>query len=386
MEEVTIEKDKVATAEAITTKDATKVENNSETTKNNENKINSEDFISAVDMLQMDITSVPCLFAPIIPKVGLGILGGESDAGKSMILRQLAICTALGCDFIGFPYQGNHGGVLYVSTEDAMEPSAAFLKKQFFFFNKEPKELRGLYFLFSDNDVVEKITARLKKDYVELVIVDSLGDLYDADVNASTYVRKFLKPFKKIAIEHNCFILFLHHIGKSHEGIPSKNWLVGSQSFEAAVRVCFLLVKDSIFDEYRHFCIAKHNYLGPEYKRESYHLRLKTDFFIFEQTGHRFPINQLNVSNSNFEKRHHNFKSISTYDDDEGFIRFVNNNLRTPVSKTDLLKLLKEHYKCGQDKANFIIQLFLDNRWIKNENNQYVSDFQYEDDFSSGNT
>ena len=120
---------KEAGTEAPTTNDATKVEKNSETAKNNDHKFNPEDFISAEDMLQMEITSVPCLFDPIIPKVGLGILGGESDAGKSMILRQLAICTALGFDFIGFPYQGNHGGVLYVSTEDAMEPSAVFLKK-----------------------------------------------------------------------------------------------------------------------------------------------------------------------------------------------------------------------------------------------------------------
>lgn len=334
-----MEKEKVATADAITTKANAKVEKKIEIT----NFCDPENFISAEKMLSMEDKSVPCLFDPIIPKVGLGLLGGESDAGKSMFLRQLAICAALGSNFFGFQYRGCRNGVLYISTEDAMEPSSVFLRKQYATFRKEPSELKNLHFLFSATDILKKLSEWLQKVSTELVILDSLSDLFDErDMNSSAQVRKFFKPYRDLAQTHNSFFLFLHHIGKGKEEMPTKNSYVGSQSTEAIMRVCFLLLKDPVFDDFRHFCIVKHNYLGSEYKNKSWKLRFSSETFTFQDTGDRVPFDDLASNATNPKKSNIKEKTVTSYADDNQFIHFVNENLKNAKTKTVLISLLTQ--------------------------------------------
>ena len=85
-------------------------------------KINAEMarlFKGADELKNQEITEIDYLVDRLIPRGTLCSLVGESDTGKSSILRQLAVSVAYGDDtFIGFKLNENYQNVVYVSTED----------------------------------------------------------------------------------------------------------------------------------------------------------------------------------------------------------------------------------------------------------------------------
>lgn len=44
-------------------------------------------FITAKQLIEMGVTELPMLVEPFFPKVGVAILAGSSDCGKSTLLR-----------------------------------------------------------------------------------------------------------------------------------------------------------------------------------------------------------------------------------------------------------------------------------------------------------
>ena len=65
--------------------------------------------VSAEDLLNRNITSIPCLVEPFLQKVGLACIGGSSDTGKSSFLRFLCLSIVSGkSDFIGFSLNAEH--------------------------------------------------------------------------------------------------------------------------------------------------------------------------------------------------------------------------------------------------------------------------------------
>lgn len=385
-----------AAASAAATSTIAKVENTSEIIKESNSITQSEKrqtdsnegcnltsnndfgFISGKELLLMPDTSIPCLYEPIIPQEGVGIFCGESDAGKSMFLRNLAICTATGRDFLGFKYTGNNRGAIYVSTEDAKEVTAVMLKKHNKFYLDQPENWENLHFFFGADNVHTLLSEQLKSTSADIIIIDSMADIFDNnDMNSSAQVRKFFKPYNELSKRFNCFILFLCHIRKSgKDDMPSKNSIVGSQSTEAMARVCLMLVKNQISDNIRYLCILKHNYLGPEFKREAWELKFCPYTFTYECTGRRIPIDQLG-GDSSTESEKKESKSAKEYAGNWEYIHFINKNLRTPEYKTNILLKIKDQFHCGQNKAEEIINYFFENRWIKYEGCKIVSDFEY---------
>lgn len=85
----------------------------------------------------------------------------------------------------------------------------------------------------------------------------------------------------------------LHHTGKRTEELsPSKNNLLGSQGFEAKMRLVLELRTDKEDSQYKHLCVVKANYLPREYKESSYKLRFDSNM-LFEDTGVRVPFEEL---------------------------------------------------------------------------------------------
>lgn len=250
-------------------------------------------FITARELLEKDIQELPKLIDPIIPKTGIAALVGPSDVGKSTFLNQLAYSVAYGdSEFLGFKINATHNRVIYVSTEDDENAINVLLKHQYGV-PEHIERTQRLKFMFETDALIENLELELEKNPVDLIVIDAFADIYPYDLNANNQVRRFLHDFRNLAIKHNCLIMFLHHTGKNKEYLaPNKNNAIGSQGFEAKMRLMIEIRKDSESPELRHLCIVKGNYLPEEFKSHSYAMRF-TEKRLFQNLDKRVPIERI---------------------------------------------------------------------------------------------
>lgn len=247
------------------------------------------------ELLEMEVKELPCLFAPIFLKSGIAVLVGGSDTGKSSLLRQMAMCVSTGRDFLNWKYGGVHHRAIYFSSEDDAQLTANVIRK----YNKTmdlPKNAKNnLRFVFDTEpeNLCETIATMLAEQPADLIVIDAFADFFTGNLNDNTEVRKFLRPFKTIAKEANCLIVFNHHTGKrSDERSVSKDNSLGSQAIEAAPRLAMELRTDPNDPEIKHLCFVKGNYLSTEYKRKSYALKMDENL-VFAPTGQRVDFAEL---------------------------------------------------------------------------------------------
>ena len=89
-------------------------------------------FIGADEIKNKDYDSIEFLVDKLIPQGTLCALVGESDTGKSSLLRQLALYLVYGdSDFLGFKLKESCRNVIYVSTEDGEMAISVWLNKYF---------------------------------------------------------------------------------------------------------------------------------------------------------------------------------------------------------------------------------------------------------------
>ena len=250
--------------------------------------------ISAMDLLNRQIKNIPCLIEPFLQKVGLACIAGSSDTGKSSFLRYLCMCIVSGeSDFLGFSIRAERKRAIYVSTEDDETAVAYLLNKQNRDLQALSSSVQELRFIFDTENLLRTLDDELTKAPADIVCIDAFTDLYGRSMNESNQVRAFLNDYSQLAQKHQCLMLFLHHCGKRSEELePSKHNLLGSQAFEAKMRLVMELRSDIIDASLKHLCIVKGNYLPAEYKNESYQLRF-TENMTFINTGERMPFDNL---------------------------------------------------------------------------------------------
>jgi RecA-family ATPase len=263
-----------------------------EAQENKKNNIHKE-FYNGEELLSLETVGVPFLLDKILPSVAVGALGGSSDTGKSAFLRQLAMAIVSGEDeFLGFKINAVHRSVVYVSTEDDETATSHLMRVQNQ--KKHPyQNFKKLRFIFNSEDLLHKLKEKLKKAPADCIIIDTFTDIYGDDLNSSNKVRKFINDFYNVAKEHKCLLLFLHHTGKKTETLaPHKDNLLGSQGFEAKMRVVLELRKDFQKDHVRHLCIVKGNYIPSDLKKKSFVLEFDNNL-VFTNTNTHVPFDQL---------------------------------------------------------------------------------------------
>jgi RecA-family ATPase len=259
---------------------------------------NEPGVFSAADLLKRNTENIPTLLEPIFPKVGLVGLAGSSDTGKSSFLRQFAVSVCLGeSEFLGFELKPEHKRAIYVSTEDD-DFAVSFLLNRI---NKEkrlePLRYEGLQFVFDTSDLITKLESLIIDSPTDLIVIDAFADLYGRSMNDTNQVRTFLNEYSQLAQKHKCLIIFLHHTGKRTEDLPpSKHNLLGSQGFEAKMRLVIELRTDHNEADKRHLCIVKGNYLPKEFKTESFVLEFNENL-MFSNTHERRIFDELRPEN-----------------------------------------------------------------------------------------
>lgn len=245
-------------------------------------------FYNGAELIQRDIETLPTLLDPIFPACGSVAIAGTSDIGKSSLLRHLALAVSVGdSTFLGWKLNTKHQRAIYVSTEDDKDQITISLKT----FNKErnlPKEkYEGVTFLFVIEELISTLRNIIKDNPIDLLIVDAFLDVYPGVMNDGGQVRRFITEYDQLAKEFGFLLVFNHHAGKRTQMFaPSKDNLLGSQSFEARMRLVIEVRPDPIEDNRLHLCIVKGNYLPPEYKIESYVIEANENRY-FRNTGER---------------------------------------------------------------------------------------------------
>lgn len=268
-----------------------------------EKNIEFNSYFTAEYLLNRKTEKIPFLLESILHRVGLAAIAGSSDTGKSSFLRQLCIEVCSGnTSYLGFGINAIHKSAIYVSTEDDDEAVSYLLNKQNNSLHIESDKLAGLRFIFDSENLIENLDKRLTEKPADLVVVDAFTDIYGKSMNESNQVRGFLNEYGQLAKKHKCLVIFLHHCGKRTESEPpSKNNLLGSQAFEAKMRLVMELRSDNHDPKIKHLCLVKGNYLPAEYKQESYQL-IFTENMTFESTNIRIPFELLKKDQANGDK------------------------------------------------------------------------------------
>lgn len=256
-------------------------------------------FINGLELYNMNTTFIPMLFGDLIPQVGVWSMVGASDTGKSMALRQIAMSVTGGLPFVDMQCNAIYKKVIVVCTEDDDFAISYLIRKQNKSIGLTDEQLQNVEFLFDTENLLSKLQSKLETNPVDLIIIDAFGDVFDGkDGNQNAQVRQFLNRFTQLAIKNKCSIGFLHHTGKRTEDMtPSKNNTIGSQGFEAKMRLVIELRIDKTNPDIRHFCVVKGNYLPQEYKSKSIVARIDENL-TFTDTGERVPYEQLNEGTS----------------------------------------------------------------------------------------
>ncbi len=324
-------------------------------------------IIRASDLLKRGVREIPMLFAPVFPSSCVSILAGSSDAGKSMLLRNMAICTVTGRDFLGWKYRGKYRSCIFVATEDDEEATSFLLGKHEQGYGDTPDDLAGLRFLFATDNIIEDLKQELSIEPADLVIVDAYSDVFDGkEQSSAAQTRSFVNKFKKLASEFDCHVLFLHHTGKRTEDLaPSKNNFVGSQSLEASVRLGIELRVDKQNPDLRHFCIVKGNYLGNQYKMSSFVLKMDSNF-VFTNTNERVSFEDLATlpsgQNNKNTQRKDKLPTDYTTEQHSAFLRIA---AASPITKTALNKPICDHFGLSDQTARKFAEYYINEKLVK---------------------
>src|SRR5690606_11103584 len=268
------------------------IEKEDSTPKKIKGSFNFKKSYNALELYNLETLNIPKLLNPFLQKSGLASLVGTSDTGKSTFLRQLSLSIVLKKkDFLGFDLNCEHNKVLYITTEDDYNSISFSIRKQLKEIIKEHEnnldDFKNLEFIFDSDDMLRRIKDKLEKDSFDLIIIDAFTDVFAKELNANTQVRSFLNTYSNLANKHNCLILFLHHIGKRTQSkAPSKDSTIGSQAFEAKMRVVLELRPNIHKPNMIDLWILKSNFLEPKHKQKSYVLELNKNMY-FKNTNLR---------------------------------------------------------------------------------------------------
>ncbi|MEN9917857.1 MAG: hypothetical protein RL662_293 [Bacteroidota bacterium] len=267
--------------------------------------------VSGEVLLNRKVESIPCIIEPLFQKVGLACIAGSSDTGKSSFLRNLCMNVVAGRkDFLGFSINAIHRRAIYTASEDDENAINFLIHKQNLDMEIEPSTLKELVFVFDTENLLDKLDRMMTEKPVDLVCIDAFGDLYDGSMNDSAQVRTFLNQYFLLAQKHQCLILFLHHCGKrTEDGTPNKNNLLGSQGFEAKMRIVMELRNDKVEANMKHLCIVKGNYLPQDTKNESFKLKF-TENMVYENTGERIAFENLKKTDNDEKEKFKKAKEL----------------------------------------------------------------------------
>lgn len=296
---------------------------------------------SGMQLLNDEVEEIPKLIDPIFHRVGLASLIGSSDTGKSSFLRDLCVHIVTGMDFLGWKVNPIHKRAYYVSTEDDQMAISFLLKKQNKDYGLIPEDLENLVYIFETDNLVDRLNKELSEKPADVVVIDAFADVFNGQLYETNRVRAFLNEFSQLAQKHQCLIIFLHHTNKRSDTLePSKHNALGSQGFEAKMRLMIELKSDTQVNNQKHFCIVKGNYLSNQFKTHSFDLQF-TENLTFKNLNTRTHYELMNKDKDNIELIEAEYNEIMTLKQEN--LTHEEIGLRLGVSKSSISRKISRY-------------------------------------------
>lgn len=286
------------------------------------------------------------LLEGVFEKTGLACIAGSTDTLKSMLLRDLVFSISQEEEiFISFKLNLVHFKAIFVSTEDGVTNTRRLLRTQTE--GLVDPTLERIRFIFNPENVLSEIESHLKKELVDVIVIDCFGDIFMGDSIKSNEVRHFLNQFQNLSEQYQCLIIFLHHTNKRSEfGAPSKHNINGGQAFQAKMRTVVELRRDPRNEDIRHFCIVKGNYLKEIQKNKSFILHFDQDNLRFTSKGERAEYDSLYEKDIDYSKIN---KYQSASDLKKSGLKNKDIAAQLECSEPTISRLLKEGQSKGWD-------------------------------------
>jgi RecA-family ATPase len=207
-------------------------------------------FFPASDLDGQTVPVRQWLVLDLIPSGTVTMLGGDGGTGKSLLALQLAASVAHG----GFPWLGHHperGTAVFLSAEDDRDELHRRVADVARAEGVSLAEMRDLHLLSlagedallatlgPDGSINRTALANAVESYLvkhpsQLMVLDTLADLYPGNENDRAQARQFIGLCRGIAIRQNCAILLLSH--PSLSGLNSGAGTSGSTAWNNSVR------------------------------------------------------------------------------------------------------------------------------------------------------
>jgi hypothetical protein len=141
-----------------------------------------------------------------VPQVGVTVVAGSPKVGKTLWTMQIALES--GRPTLIVLEEGDRHGISFRLRHQAAalgieEPPIVLAHRQRLRLD-EPKS-------------VDRIRGYIEAEKIDLVILDPLNRLHSADENRPSEMTKVMDGMARIAYDHECAVLAVHHLGK-----PSK--------------------------------------------------------------------------------------------------------------------------------------------------------------------
>ena len=186
------------------------------------------------------------LLNELIPLGEICTMIGTDGIGKSGLAIQLGMQFALNLDFCGLQWnQGIEKKSLFIATEDGYIKFSDRLKDFDKYYKPEETPDFDLYDgseFDSLDELIKELDRDIKENGYKFILIDTAADVITSlagqEINDFNGTNKALNPFKKLASEYQCTILFVHHVAKS-------------KLIEKKKKGEFFLVKDDTFGSSR---------------------------------------------------------------------------------------------------------------------------------------
>lgn len=203
----------------------------------------------------------------IIPAGTVTLLQGDGGLGKSLLALMLMFSTAIGSQWLGQKTKRCRSFGFFCEDEDIEIQRRMWAILCNYRENNSDEELKG----FADLDdmmlvsrvgldsilmdfeqaeggrgkstaVLNQVEKAAKDHGAELIILDSLHDLFGGNENNRVQVRQFVNALQRIAIEQQCAIIINGH--PSMAGLNSSSGTSGSTAWNNSVRSRLYLTRE----------------------------------------------------------------------------------------------------------------------------------------------
>jgi hypothetical protein len=206
--------------------------------------------LSLARLLQQQPAPPPCLVEPgLLPAQGILFVGGEPKVGKSLLVANLALSLAAGCDRLGFPVPAPRRVLIcqfelpvpqFVSRLAVMRRAMGPAADQHLFV-----DTRATGHLLSAPKGLNHFLAAAHAAAAEIIVLDPLYSTHDQDENDTRAMAALCQSLLWLRESSGAALIVVHHVRKSIGRYEIGSAFRGSSALHAVGDSYLLLTRPS---------------------------------------------------------------------------------------------------------------------------------------------